>query len=84
MAQSSVAELEGLVKSFRAPKGVVRAVRGVDLSIRAGEIVALLGPNGAGKSTTIDVLPGLTSPDAGTVHVLGRPPEEQLPPAASA
>jgi ABC-2 type transport system ATP-binding protein len=76
MSQSPVVELEGLVKSFHAPKGVVRAVRGVDLSIRAGEIVALLGPNGAGKSTTIDMLLGLTSPDAGTVRVLGRPPEE--------
>jgi ABC-2 type transport system ATP-binding protein len=47
----------------------------VDLSIRAGEVVALLGPNGAGKSTTIDLLLGLTRPDAGTVRVLGQPPE---------
>jgi ABC-2 type transport system ATP-binding protein len=76
MSQSPVVELEGLVKSFHAPNGVVGAVRGVDLLIRAGEIVALLGPNGAGKSTTIDMLLGLTSPDAGTVRVLGRSPEE--------
>src|SRR5262249_58171941 len=54
--------------------GGVGAVREVDVSIRAGEIVALLGPNGAGKSTTIDMLLGLTQPDAGTVRVLGRPP----------
>ena len=76
MAQSTVVEVTGLAKSFQATKGVVRAVRGVDLTMRAGEIVALLGPNGAGKSTTIDMLLGLTSPDAGTVRVLGRPPEE--------
>jgi ABC-2 type transport system ATP-binding protein len=76
MTQSRVVELGGLVKSFRTPKGAVRAVRGVDVSIRAGEVVALLGPNGAGKSTTIDILLGLTEPDAGTVCVLGRPPEE--------
>jgi ABC-2 type transport system ATP-binding protein len=76
MAQSTVVELDGLVKSFQAPEGVVRAVRGVDLSIGAGEIVALLGPNGAGKSTTIDMLLGLTRPDVGSVRVLGRPPEE--------
>jgi ABC-2 type transport system ATP-binding protein len=76
MAQSTVVELDGLVKSFQAPKGVVRAVRGVDLSIGAGEIVALLGLNGAGKSTTIDMLLGLTRPDAGSVRVLGQPPEE--------
>jgi ABC-2 type transport system ATP-binding protein len=47
-------------------------VRGVDISINAGEIVALLGPNGAGKSTTIDMLLGLARPDAGTVSVFGR------------
>jgi ABC-2 type transport system ATP-binding protein len=67
-------ELHGLAKSFRVPHGVVEAVRGVDLSVAAGETVALLGPNGAGKSTTIDILLGLTPPDAGTVTVLGRAP----------
>jgi ABC-2 type transport system ATP-binding protein len=51
-------------------------VRGIDISVRTGEIVALLGPNGAGKSTTLDMLLGLTPPDAGTVRVLGRPPGE--------
>jgi ABC-2 type transport system ATP-binding protein len=76
MDESVVVELAGLVKSFRTPKGVVRAVRGVDISMRAGEIVALLGPNGAGKSTTIDLLLGLAEPDAGSVRVLGRPPQE--------
>jgi ABC-2 type transport system ATP-binding protein len=64
------------VKSFRTPKGVVRAVRGVDLAIGSGEIVALLGPNGAGKSTTIDMLLGLTKPDGGRVRLLGRLPAE--------
>jgi ABC-2 type transport system ATP-binding protein len=76
MTKSRVVELGGLVKSFRTPKGVVPAVRGVDFTIRAGEVVALLGPNGAGKSTTIDMLLGLTEPDAGTVAILGRPPTE--------
>jgi ABC-2 type transport system ATP-binding protein len=76
MSKSTAIELNGLVKSFRASKGAVRAVRGLDLSIRVGEIVALLGPNGAGKSTTIDLLLGLTSPDKGSVRVLGRRPEE--------
>jgi ABC-2 type transport system ATP-binding protein len=76
MPRSIVIELNGLAKSFRTSKGVVRAVRGVDLSIHAGEIVALLGPNGAGKSTTIDMLLGLTEPEAGTVRLLGRTPVE--------
>ena len=50
--------VEGLTKSFRSPQGPIRAVRGIDVSIAAGETVALLGPNGAGKSTTIDMLLG--------------------------
>jgi ABC-2 type transport system ATP-binding protein len=66
--------LSGLTKSFRTPQGTVHAVRGVDIAIGAGEIVALLGPNGAGKSTTIDMLLGLTQPDDGEVTVLGRAP----------
>jgi ABC-2 type transport system ATP-binding protein len=76
VTEGAVVELNGLEKSFRTPRGVVAAVRGVDLSVCAGEVVALLGPNGAGKSTTIDMLLGLTRPDAGVVRVLGRPPGE--------
>ena len=68
-------ELQGLEKSFKTPHGTVAAVRGVDISIRAGEIVALLGPNGAGKSTTIDMLLGLARPDDGSVSVFGRSPD---------
>jgi ABC-2 type transport system ATP-binding protein len=64
-------EATGLRKSF----GPVRAVDGVDLRIEPGEVVALLGPNGAGKSTTIDLLLGLTRPEAGTVRVFGEPPD---------
>ncbi len=71
-------ELNGLVKSFHSPDGPIRAVRGVDVRIAAGETVALLGPNGAGKSTTIDMLLGLLAPDAGTVSVFGRPPAQAV------
>jgi ABC-2 type transport system ATP-binding protein len=70
--------LNGLVKSYRGPQGLIRAVRGIDVSIAAGETVALLGPNGAGKSTTIDMLLGLSTPDGGTVSVFGRPPRESV------
>jgi ABC-2 type transport system ATP-binding protein len=78
MSHDHAIELQGLVKSFRTPKGPVRAVAGVDIVIRSGEIVALLGPNGAGKSTTIDMLLGLTQPDSGTVRVLGRLPADAI------
>ncbi|HTY41774.1 MAG TPA: ABC transporter ATP-binding protein [Thermoanaerobaculia bacterium] len=50
----------------------VKAVDGLDLEVRAGECFGLLGPNGAGKTTTIEILEGLTKPDAGDVVVLGR------------
>jgi ABC-2 type transport system ATP-binding protein len=70
--------LQGLTKSFHSSQGVVRAVRGIDLSIAVGETVALLGPNGAGKSTTIDMLLGLLEPDEGTVTVFGRLPTEAV------
>jgi ABC-2 type transport system ATP-binding protein len=71
-------ELEALTKTFSAPGGPVRAVRGIDISIERGETVALLGPNGAGKSTTIDMLLGLTRPDSGSVTLFGRPPSEAV------
>jgi len=77
-AEHAEIELRGLVKSFHGPNGPIRAVRGVNVRIAAGETVALLGPNGAGKSTTIDMLLGLLAPDAGTVSVFGRSPSEAV------
>jgi ABC-2 type transport system ATP-binding protein len=75
---SAEIQLHGLVKSFDGPDGPIRAVRGVDIEIVAGETVALLGPNGAGKSTTIDMLLGLLAPDAGSVSVFGSEPAEAV------
>src|SRR5437016_11604001 len=49
----------------------VKAVDGLDLFIDNGECFGLLGPNGAGKTTTIEILEGLTVPDAGDVEILG-------------
>ena len=46
-------------------------MRGIDVSITPGETVALLGPNGAGKSSTLDMLLGLSEPDAGAIEVFG-------------
>lgn len=63
-------DARGVVKSF----GSVHAVRGVDLTVRPGEIVAFLGPNGAGKTTTIDMILGLTAPGAGSIRVFGHTP----------
>ena len=74
MGATTGIQLSGLSKSF----GDVRAVRGIDVAVAAGETVALLGPNGAGKSTTIDMLLGLLDPDAGTVSVFGEPPRAAI------
>lgn len=60
----------GLHKSF----GKVHAVRGLDLTVQPGEVVAFLGPNGAGKTTTIDMILGLSAPDQGSVSIFGHTP----------
>ena len=70
--------IDGLAKSFKSPQGPVHAVRGIDLTIEVGETVALLGPNGAGKSTTIDMVLGLTRPDAGKIELFGRAPADAI------
>jgi ABC-2 type transport system ATP-binding protein len=69
-ATTPVATLESAVKRY----GNTEALRGLDLTLRRGEVVALLGPNGAGKTTAVRLLLGLISPDAGRVRVLGRDP----------
>ena len=69
----------GLRKSFRSTAGsTVLAVDDVDLVVQPGEIVAFLGPNGAGKTTTVDMLLGLTAPDAGTIEVYGTSPADAV------
>src|SRR5580698_197443 len=66
--------LTGLYKNFRQ----VQAVRGIDLQVRSGEIVAILGPNGAGKTTTIDMILGLSQPSRGDVSVYGMHPRRAI------
>ncbi|MCU4747641.1 MULTISPECIES: ATP-binding cassette domain-containing protein [Streptomyces] len=63
-------EVTGLVKTF----GRTRALDGLDLTVRSGEVHGFLGPNGAGKSTTIRVLLGLLRADTGTATLLGGDP----------
>lgn len=66
--------LAGLRKHY----GDVHAVDGIDLVIAPGEVVALLGPNGAGKSTAVDMLLGLSKPDAGEATIFGQSPREAV------
>jgi branched-chain amino acid transport system ATP-binding protein len=60
------------VRDLRVAYGHVEAVRGVSLSVPAGQIVALIGPNGAGKSSTLNAIAGLLRPTGGSVRLEGR------------
>lgn len=71
MGDGMVVRCENLVHVFGTPGNEVAALRGVDFTVRAGEMVALLGPSGAGKSTLLWHLAGLLRPTAGTVDVNG-------------
>ena len=64
-----ILEISGLAKTY---KGGVRALDGVDLEIRKGEIFGLLGPNGAGKTTLIGAVCGLLNPTEGTIRAFGK------------
>jgi ABC-2 type transport system ATP-binding protein len=74
MPTSTAVRVRGLTKRY----GDLRAVDGVDLDIRTGEVFALLGPNGAGKTTTVEILEGYRERDGGEVEVLGVDPGKQL------
>ena len=67
-------EIRGLEKSYPSTFGTRRipVLRGIDLSVEAGEIYGFLGPNGAGKTTTIKCILGLLTPDKGEIRLLGR------------
>jgi len=64
-------EVQGLRKRY----GDREVVKGIDLRVEPGELVAILGPNGAGKTTTVEILEGLTPRTSGEVSVLGHDPE---------
>jgi ABC-2 type transport system ATP-binding protein len=64
----TILDVKGLTKTYASG---FQALKGIDLSVRAGEIFALLGPNGAGKTTLISIICGLVNPSSGTVTVAG-------------
>lgn len=64
-------ETAGLCKTFRGRRGMVEAVRGVDMRVEEGEIFGFLGPNGAGKTTTMRMLTTLLEPSGGQATIVG-------------
>lgn len=64
--------LSGVTKTYGAGRAAVEVLKGVDLTVGAGEIVALVAPSGAGKSTLLHIAGLLDKPDAGTVEIGGR------------
>jgi ABC-2 type transport system ATP-binding protein len=65
-------EVVGLTKTFRQGKNTVEAVKGINLAVAEGELVAFLGPNGAGKSTTLRMITTLLRPTAGVAWLAGQ------------
>jgi ABC-2 type transport system ATP-binding protein len=70
-------ELAIEVRGLRKRYGNLEAVRGIDFSVRRGEVFGLLGPNGAGKTTTVEILEGYRERSGGEVSVLGRDPQRR-------
>jgi putative ABC transport system ATP-binding protein len=68
-----IIEGRGLRRHYRRGSETVKALDGVDISLRAGEIVAILGPSGSGKTTLMNVLSGLDAPTEGTLTIAGTP-----------
>ncbi len=67
----AILEVHGLTKVFGSGSSAVRAVDGVDLSVRRGEIVLIMGPSGSGKTTLLTMIGGLLRPTSGTVRING-------------
>ncbi|MGE0228346.1 MAG: ABC transporter ATP-binding protein [Dehalococcoidia bacterium] len=70
--QPPLITLIGVHKTYRAGRLEYPAVRGVDLTIRQGEMVSIVGPSGSGKSTILNLITGIDRPTAGEVHVDGQ------------
>ena len=69
---TTIVDARGIVRDFKGGSGVVHALRGIDLRILPGELVALRGRSGSGKTTLLNILIGLDNPTQGSVMILGR------------
>jgi len=65
-------EFKGITKDYKLGKTVVRALRGLDLTIKEGEVIAIMGPSGSGKSTLMHIVGALDTPTGGTAFLDGQ------------
>jgi putative ABC transport system ATP-binding protein len=73
MNGNPLVEIKGLRKNYESEGAPVRALRGVDLAVSAGEFLAVMGPSGCGKSTLLNLIAGLDSPSDGEILLAGEP-----------
>ena len=69
---NSILEAKRLHKSYYSGETPLHVIKGIDLSVKRGEILFIVGPSGAGKSTLLHLLAGLDRPDSGEVHFGGK------------
>ncbi len=69
---ATIVEARGVTRDYRRGATVVRALRGIDIAIQSGELVALRGRSGSGKTTLLNLLVGLDDPTQGSITILGR------------
>jgi lipoprotein-releasing system ATP-binding protein len=79
MEQETILQAQGIWRVFEGTKGPIEVLKGLDLDVSVGEVVAIIGASGAGKSTLLHVLGTLDWPDRGTVHIRGVDPRECSP-----
>ncbi len=81
VSASSVEALSvrNLVRTFRSPRGIIRALDGVTFDVREGTITGLIGPDGAGKTTLMRILAGILGADSGSAEILGFDPQTEAP-----
>ena len=70
-AQDLIIDARDVVKTYRSDKVIVKALRGVTLSVPRGEMVAIMGPSGCGKTTLLNCMSGLDSIDEGLILING-------------
>ena len=81
MSNPVILKAKGIVKELGQGAGKVRALKGVDLELKPGELTLLMGPSGSGKTTLLSIIGCILSPTEGELSILGQPTESLDPEA---